>query len=118
MQRKQLLFVFRTGCLSVLATMLLSAGAWASTEILLHNFTSGSTDGGSPSSGLVADAAGNLYGTTQIGGNSTGCGPFGFNSCGVVFKLAPDGSGGWSLLRHLSLHRQLRRGLALQHASD
>jgi len=96
MQRKQLLFVFRRGCLSVLATMLLSTCAWASTETLLHSFTSGSTDGGNPSSGLAADAAGNLYGTTQIGGNSTGCGPFGFNSCGVVFKLAPDGSGGWN----------------------
>src|SRR5271169_4765917 len=96
MQCKRLLVFVTRRCLSAFAIMLLSTCAWASTEILLHNFTSGSTDGGNPSSGLVADAEGNLYGTTQIGGNSSGCGPFGFNSCGVVFKLAPDGSGGWN----------------------
>lgn len=38
----------------------------------------------------IADAAGNLYGTTVFGGGA-GC-PYG---CGVVFKLSPTGSG-WS----------------------
>jgi len=35
------------------------------------------------------DAAGNLYGTTVIGGAGVDCGG---PSCGVVFKLAPDGT--------------------------
>ena len=46
-------------------------------ETILHSFDS-STDGGFPFAGLVRDAAGNLYGTTQIGGTS---------GSGVVFRL-------------------------------
>ena len=64
-------------------------GSW--TETTLHSFTGG-TDGGRPFAGLVFDAAGNLYGTTQTGGDSGFCGGDG---CGVVFKLAPTSSG-WS----------------------
>ncbi len=64
-----------------------SNGSW--TESILYNFT-GSTDGGQPYGGLVLDAAGNLYGTTNIGGSSN-CNL----GCGTVFKLRP-GSGGWS----------------------
>jgi uncharacterized repeat protein (TIGR03803 family) len=44
------------------------------------------TDGGNPTGGLIADSAGNLYGTTQYGG--TGCGGAG---CGTVFKFSTDG---------------------------
>ena len=55
---------------------------------LLYSFTGGS-DGGSPTSRLVQDAAGNLYGTTTRGG--MGCGPV-FKECGVVFKLDPSGN--------------------------
>jgi len=51
-------------------------------EIVLHRFTGGA-DGSSPKSGLVRDAAGNLYGTTVFGGHC----PF----CGVVFKLDTTG---------------------------
>ncbi len=64
-----------------------SKGNW--TENVLYSFTGGA-DGGQPSAGLVFDAAGNLYGTTNFGGN-TDCGL----GCGTVFKLAP-GSGGWT----------------------
>lgn len=54
-------------------------------ETLVYSFTGGA-DGASPFDGLVMDAAGNLYGTTEIGGNfGTSC-PEG---CGVVFKVAP-----------------------------
>jgi uncharacterized repeat protein (TIGR03803 family) len=42
------------------------------------------TDGEMPWSALVADKAGNLYGTTIGGGNVC--------NCGVVFELAPDGA--------------------------
>ncbi|HXW71440.1 MAG TPA: choice-of-anchor tandem repeat GloVer-containing protein [Methylocella sp.] len=54
---------------------------------VLYHFRGGS-DGGVPSSGLLADRQGNLYGTTTYGGGSAAC-PFG---CGTVFKLASDGS--------------------------
>jgi uncharacterized repeat protein (TIGR03803 family) len=56
---------------------------------LLHTFTGGA-DGGQPYAGLIRDAAGNLYGTTGLGGATSTCGPpYG---CGVVFKLSPAGA--------------------------
>lgn len=45
-------------------------------------------DGVGPSGDLVQDADGNLYGTTQYGGGGT-CD--GGATCGVIFKIAPDG---------------------------
>jgi uncharacterized repeat protein (TIGR03803 family) len=59
------------------------------TETVLYAFT-GKSDGGNPSAGLVMDAAGNLYGTTFVGGNKS-CGDEGLG-CGVVFKLDPSGN--------------------------
>ncbi len=53
-------------------------------ESILYSFTGGD-DGSSPFDGLVMDAAGNLYGTTEIGGNFGDSCPEG---CGVVFKVA------------------------------
>jgi uncharacterized repeat protein (TIGR03803 family) len=50
-------------------------------ETVLYSFTGGA-DGALPVAGLVRDAAGNLYGTADYGGDSV-CG------CGVVFKIAP-----------------------------
>lgn len=47
--------------------------------------------GANPMSVLVADAVGNLYGTTESGG-SDNCG----SGCGVVFKLSPNANGGWT----------------------
>ncbi len=44
-------------------------------------------DGGFPYSGLIMDAAGNLYGTTYVGGTGTGCAV----GCGTVFKLDTSG---------------------------
>lgn len=51
---------------------------------VLHRFTGGA-DGGTPFSGLVRDAAGNLYGTTSQGGDFSHC----LQGCGVVFKVSP-----------------------------
>lgn len=51
-------------------------------ETVLYDFTGG-TDGGDPHSGLLLDAAGNLYGITGGGGI--------FPGQGVVFKLDPSG---------------------------
>ncbi len=47
----------------------------------LHTFT-GNQDGGSPSSKLTQDTAGNLYGSTEIGGTV---------DKGVVFKISANG---------------------------
>ena len=47
-------------------------------ERVLYSF-SGGADGGNPTSTLVMDNAGNLYGTTSAGGGTC--------ACGVVFKL-------------------------------
>jgi uncharacterized repeat protein (TIGR03803 family) len=52
----------------------------ADTLTELHIFTGG-TDGGKPSSGLIRDAAGNLYGTTYTSA--------GFNGPGVLFEVTP-----------------------------
>jgi uncharacterized repeat protein (TIGR03803 family) len=60
-------------------------GSW--TETVLYSFKGG-TDGSSPISTLVSDAAGNLYGTTSDGGTSC--------ACGVIFKLAPNANGTWT----------------------
>lgn len=54
-------------------------------ETILHNFFAGA-NGSDLSGGLVRDAAGNLYGTTQIGGDLDCVPPTG---CGTVFKLSP-----------------------------
>jgi len=61
-----------------------SGNSW--TESVIHNFTALAT-GAYPESGLVVDPAGNLYGTTSMGGD---CG------VGTVFEMTPPGSG-WTL---------------------
>lgn len=50
---------------------------------VLYTFSGGS-DGALPSTGLLRDAAGNLYGTTIAGGDPD-C------NCGVVFEVSPTG---------------------------
>ena len=80
--------VGRSSALS-LVILLLAATALArgATEIVLHDFV-GRSGGLNPSSALILDTAGNLYGTTAAGG----WGPCG-GGCGKVFKLTPNGSG-------------------------
>lgn len=62
----------------------------AGNESVLHTFAGGS-DGGNPFAGVVRDAAGNLYGTTLYGGNTSSSCPRGLQGCGVVFKVSPTG---------------------------
>ena len=50
-------------------------------ETVLHNFT-GTPDGSYPFTGMVRDSAGNLYGTTQLGGAA---------NLGAVYKLDTSG---------------------------
>jgi uncharacterized repeat protein (TIGR03803 family) len=59
-------------------------GSW--TENILYSFGQSSNDASHPVAGLIFDAAGNLYGTTQVGGNGAG----------TVFKLTPNGDGTWT----------------------
>jgi len=59
-----------------------------------YRFTGGA-NGGGPSGGVVMDKAGNLYGTTTVGGDPN-C------DCGVVYKLAPGANGKW---KYTVLHR-------------
>ena len=56
---------------------------------VLHSFTGGA-DGAAPYGSLLMDKAGNLYGTTYVGGDLS-CKLQGENGCGVVFKLDPSG---------------------------
>jgi len=69
-------------------------GKW--TETLLYSFCpsrqNNCVDGDEPSSGLIFDSVGNLYGTANQGGNG-GCGGYG---CGIVFELMPGASGNWT----------------------
>jgi uncharacterized repeat protein (TIGR03803 family) len=58
----------------------------AQTETVLYDFAN-SPDGANPTSSLTSDAAGNLYGTTALGGAT---------NQGTVFELSPDGDGGWN----------------------
>jgi uncharacterized repeat protein (TIGR03803 family) len=53
----------------------------------------GGTNGASPQAGLIMDTAGNLYGTTAEGNNSSpSCNYLGVYGCGTVFKLDPSGN--------------------------
>jgi uncharacterized repeat protein (TIGR03803 family) len=54
------------------------------TETVLHSFCSNCSDGYDPRGDLIIDGSGNLYGTTQYGGDA--------NGQGTVFKLAQDGT--------------------------
>jgi uncharacterized repeat protein (TIGR03803 family) len=64
-----------------------NSGGW--TESVLYSFGSASngSDGIYPYATLVFDQTGNLYGTTSGGGA---------NGTGIVFELAPNGSGTWT----------------------
>ena len=59
-------------------------------EKVLYSFT-GSPDGAGPIGNLVRDELGNLYGTTNVGGDAE-CGVDYVKGCGVVFKLDTAGS--------------------------
>ncbi len=77
------------GCGTVYELTRNGKGKWV--KSVLYSFSGGS-DGGNPSSPLVMDQAGNLYGTTQVGGDPS-CD---FGSCGTVFQLSPTESGPWT----------------------
>jgi uncharacterized repeat protein (TIGR03803 family) len=58
---------------------------------VLYRFHAG-RDGFSPSSTLVSDAAGNLYGAASYGGGSP-CAFYSSHGCGIIFELSPPAGG-------------------------
>jgi hypothetical protein len=62
-----------------------SGGIWSKTE--LYSFTFGTGDVSFPTSNLVSDAKGNLYGLSPEGGA---------NGVGGVFELSPGSNGTWT----------------------
>jgi uncharacterized repeat protein (TIGR03803 family) len=61
-------------------------GDWK--ETLLYSFGATASDGEKPDAGLIFDATGNLYGTTEDGG--------GGGDYGTVFELSPGANGKWT----------------------
>jgi uncharacterized repeat protein (TIGR03803 family) len=76
----------RSVLLGLLVFGVLLGAAWAQTETVLYSFCAQGgnrcTDGAIPFAGVVFDLAGNVYGTTSLGGA---------HGRGVVFKLTPKG---------------------------
>jgi uncharacterized repeat protein (TIGR03803 family) len=70
----------------------LSPGVGGWTETVLYSFGTDLSNGYGLLGSLIFDAAGNLYGTTFLGGDLS-CDPQGYG-CGVVFRLTPT-RGGW-----------------------
>jgi uncharacterized repeat protein (TIGR03803 family) len=70
--------------LTLMLSLIFALNAQSETLKVLHNFDVSAGDGNIPYSGLVEDAAGNLYGTTLEGG------AHGF---GTVYRLSPTSGG-------------------------
>jgi uncharacterized repeat protein (TIGR03803 family) len=62
-------------------------GLWK--ETIVHNFLVNVIDGLYPDGGVIFDVKGNLYGTTDQGGNS-------FPGYGTVYELSPAADGSWT----------------------
>jgi uncharacterized repeat protein (TIGR03803 family) len=84
-----------TAKLGTVFTLTHSSTGW--TESVLHSFTGGSDGQGTLESmpGLAIDAAGNLFGTTPVGGVGTCSSSYGAG-CGIVFELSPGSGGQWT----------------------
>jgi uncharacterized repeat protein (TIGR03803 family) len=97
---KQTLLFFRNGCTALRQVALfffffafvVAGNTFAAepTETVIYSFL-GPPDGAAPQASLVADAAGNLYGTAPGGGTGVNC-------CGIVFELSPPATvgGAWT----------------------
>jgi uncharacterized repeat protein (TIGR03803 family) len=76
----------------IFTAILFVTNSYAGTEKVLHSFNEAGVGGANPVAGLIFDAAGNLYATTEEGGTS---------DLGTVFELTLAASGGWT---HKLLH--------------
>jgi uncharacterized repeat protein (TIGR03803 family) len=75
------------GCGTVFSLTPPGAGQTLWKHAVLHAMTE--IGGSNPSSSLISDASGNLYGTALLGGTSTACSSTG---CGTVFRVLPPTS--------------------------
>jgi len=82
MQRSRLFSALK---LLVISLSLIGVSSAGTGYQVIYSFTGGA-DGGNAATALARDAAGNLYGTTVVGGA---------DNCGTVFKLANLGGGRW-----------------------
>jgi uncharacterized repeat protein (TIGR03803 family) len=86
------MFRHQTLCLAAIAffSTLFTAAAQ---QKILHSFSPTELKGIGPEGGVILDAAGNLYGTTNMGGNLETCSDYG---CGTIFELSPQADGTWT----------------------
>ena len=93
MNYKRLLGTASAALMIVMVTLALAPGSWAQSKYkTLYKFKS-VADGYFPWADVIFDQAGNLYGTTNAGGDLKHCNGAG---CGVVFKLTPNANGSWT----------------------
>jgi uncharacterized repeat protein (TIGR03803 family) len=90
MQLRRVSLVFQLLAAVALLGLVASAHGQSVTykQKALYAFKGGIIDGGNPWGGLVRDSAGNLYGTTRLGGIN-GC--VLLPGCGAIFKIDPSG---------------------------
>jgi uncharacterized repeat protein (TIGR03803 family) len=99
--RLKMLSIGLTTALAIIYASVFVPSASAATERVLHSFNTTGSNGEVPYSSLTFDTAGNLYGTTQIGGDGNE---------GTVFELMPRTGGGWT---EKVLHRFQNNGTAI-----
>ena len=89
-----------------------STGAsWNATD--LYNFQGAPNDGENSLAPALLDAHGNIFGSTNLGGDGSGsgdnmCGSFALiQGCGTIFELSPQSDGSWT---EILLHEFLGTG--------
>src|SRR5580692_2085586 len=78
MDRKRISLIFESICVAAML-VLCAFTASAQTERTIFHFN-GTTTSGGPQGNLIADSAGNFYGTTWAGGS---------NNLGIVYEIRP-----------------------------
>jgi uncharacterized repeat protein (TIGR03803 family) len=95
MPSRKHLYIFVAAFSAILGSLAVTTLSFAAIpEKVLYSFCTSKhcPDGAGSVAGLIFDANGNLYGTTQLGGTGSGCKASG---CGAVFELIPD-NGKWT----------------------
>jgi uncharacterized repeat protein (TIGR03803 family) len=88
----------QNGCGTVFRLTPASGGGWR--YHLIYRFK-GDADGDRPYANVITDRAGNVFGTTSLGGkNGAGC-VSNAPGCGTVFELSPNSNGTWT---HIVIH--------------
>ena len=86
MRLKELCLLAGRFLVAFVVGLALTSSSWAAHEKILHNFVN-LPRGASPQANVIADAAGNLYGTAYTGGQ---------HEFGAVFELSKGAGGAWT----------------------